>query len=55
LPGILGRHNQLDNQLFSSLGFGLTAQCTGSSAIYYLTHECLLMPALSGLPSPPVL
>jgi len=51
LPGILERHNQL----FSSLGFGLTAQCTGSSAIYYLTHECLLMPALSGLPSPPVL
>ena len=48
MRGIIERHNQLNGQLFSSLEFALITLCTGPFAVYYVTHERLLLAFLFG-------
>ena len=48
MRGIIDRHNQLNGQLFSSLEFALITLGTGPFAVYYVTHERLLLAFLFG-------
>lgn len=48
MRGIIERHNQLNGQLFSSLEFALITLGTGPFAVYYVTHERLLLAFLFG-------
>ena len=48
MRGIIDRHHQLNGQLFSSLEFALITLCTGPFAVYYVTHERLLLAFLFG-------
>ena len=48
MRGIIDRHNQLNGQLFSSVEFALITLGAGPFAVYYLTHERLLLALLFG-------
>ena len=48
MRGTIDRHNQLNGQLFSSVEFALITLVTGPFAVYYLTHERLLLALLFG-------
>ena len=48
MRGIVDRHNQLNGLLFSSLEFALITLGTVPFAVYYVTHERLLLAFLFG-------